>query len=63
MKILENKTDEELLKSMLIESAKASNELKCIKNDAEKVSNRISFLLLLINTLADRLADKQKLGD
>lgn len=59
MKILENKSDEELLASMLIESAKASNELKCIKNDAEKVSNRVSFLLLLINTLTERLKDKQ----
>lgn len=63
MKILENKTDEELLKSSLIELAKASNELRCIKNDAEKVANRVSFLILLINTLTDRLTDNQRLGD
>lgn len=62
MKILDNKTDEELLRSSLVELAKASNELRCIKNDAEKVANRVSFLILLINTLTDRLTDNH-LGD
>lgn len=65
MQILENKTDEELLRSLLAESAKCSNELKCIRNDAEKALNRVSFLILLINTMLDRLKDKQQfnLGD
>jgi hypothetical protein len=63
MEILENKNDEELLKSSLAELAKASNELRCIRNDAEKVSSRISFLILLINTITDRLKDNHRLGD
>lgn len=58
--MLENSSNEDIIKSSLAELAKASNELRCIKNDAEKVSNRVSFLLLLINTLADRLTDKQQ---
>lgn len=55
MQLLDSKSDEELLKSSLAELAKCSNELKCIKGDAEKVASRVSFLILLINTLTDRL--------
>ena len=58
MNILENKSDEELLQSLLSESAKASNEIKCAKADVEKAQSRLSFCLVLINTMVDRIHNK-----
>lgn len=51
---IENKSDEELLKSLLAEAAKARNEIKCCLGDAEKCQNRLNFILLLVNELLDR---------
>lgn len=55
MNILENKSDEEIVASLLSESAKAKNELKCAKADIEKAESRLSFCLVLINTLIERI--------
>lgn len=52
--MLETKTDEELYLSLLAETAKATNELKCAKRDVEKASNRLQFTLMVINTMIDR---------
>jgi hypothetical protein len=54
MEILDNKTDDELLQSLLVESAKAKNEIRCALNDIDKVNSRLTFNLLLINTILDR---------
>jgi len=54
MNIIENKTDIELLRSLLAESAKMTNELKCSVEDIQKAQNRLKFNLLVINTLIDR---------
>ena len=61
MDIIDNKTDKELLDSLIAEVAKGNNEVKCArnnlesaKNDLEKVSNRLAFSAMLINTLRDR---------
>lgn len=57
MDLLDKKTDDELHLSILAELAKTSNELKCAKQDIEKVSSRLSFLLAVTNTLINRKKD------
>lgn len=54
MDILDKKTDEELLRSLLGEIAKARNELSCAKGDLDKANSRLSFLIVLANTLIER---------
>lgn len=51
---MNNKTDSELLKSLLAEVAKAQNELRCAQGDLSKAQSRITFLLVLINKLIER---------
>ena len=60
MDILDTKTDEELIKSLVVEIAKASNELSCATADIKKARNRLSFLVVLANKLIERTGDKQK---
>jgi hypothetical protein len=57
MDVLGNKTDKELLKSLLAEIAKAQNELKCARGDLDKAQSRISFLIVLANDLINRQKD------
>ena len=57
MDILDKKTDDELLKSSIAELAKMSNELKCAQQDLQKATSRLSFLLVLINTMINRKGD------
>lgn len=54
MDILDKKTDEELYRSLLGEIAKARNEIACAKGDLDKANSRLSFLLVVVNTLIDR---------
>lgn len=60
MDILDQKTDDELLKSILAESAKAKNETFCAKKDLDKVQSRLDFILVLVNTLIKRQEDQKK---
>ena len=57
MDILDQKTDKELIASLLAELAKTRNELACSKKDIEKATSRISFLLVVANTLINRKDD------
>jgi hypothetical protein len=57
MDILDDKSDKELLQSLLAEIAKASNELKCARGDIEKAQGRIKFTTMLVNDLIDRQGD------
>ena len=59
MNILENKTDDELLRSMLGEVAKCRNEIQCAAGDIAKAQGRLGFLLVLANTLINRQSLKQ----
>lgn len=54
MDLLENKTDDELIRSLLAEIAKAKNELKCAKADIDKATSRINFLVVVANELMNR---------
>lgn len=55
MDILNNKTDQELIQSMIAEIAKASNEVKCAKGDIEKAQNRLKFCILVANEVINRI--------
>jgi hypothetical protein len=57
MNVLDSKTDKELLESLVVEIAKATNELKCAKADIDKAQSRIRFLLVLAHTLLNRQGD------
>lgn len=57
MQILDDKTDPQLLQSLVQELAKAQNELSCARRDLEKAQGRQKFLLVLVNTLINRQGD------
>lgn len=57
MDVLENKTDLELLQSLLAELAKANNEIKIAQQDLQKAQSRMKFLILLANILIERQGD------
>lgn len=56
--LLDAKTDTELLKSLLAETAKAKNEITCAQGDIAKAQSRLNFLIVLINKLIDRKVEK-----
>lgn len=60
MDILKNKSDKELLQSVVAEVAKAQNEIACAQGDLHKARNRLKFLLVVTNDLINRQGDKQK---
>jgi len=57
MNILDSKTDQEILQSLLAEVAKARSELTCAKRDVDKATGRLAFTLVLINTVLNRYRD------
>jgi hypothetical protein len=57
MDVLDKKTDNEILRTMLAEIAKANNEVKCAKGDLEKAHGRLNFLLVLANKMIERNGD------
>jgi hypothetical protein len=57
MDLIDEKTNAELVKSLLGELAKAKNEIACARQDLEKANSRMSFLLVLTNKLIDRQKD------
>lgn len=54
MEVLQTKTQEDILKSLIAEAAKASNEIKCAQRDLEQAQNRLSFILVLSNEMINR---------
>lgn len=54
MDVIDNKSDKELLESLIAEVAKATNELRCAKGDLDKAQSRIKFINLVLHTLIDR---------
>jgi hypothetical protein len=55
--VFDNKTDQELLESLLAETAKASNEMKCAQRDINKANGRLQFAVMAINTMINRKED------
>lgn len=54
MQILDDKTDQELLESVIAELAKARAEMRCAEEDIKKIASRTGFLLVLANELINR---------
>jgi hypothetical protein len=57
MNVIDSKNDKELLQSVLAEIAKATNELRCARDDIQKAQNRLSFVLAIANTMINRQGD------
>ena len=57
MDVLDNKSDQELLQSLIAEIAKSTGELRCARGDLEKAQSRIKFCLVLANELLNRQKD------
>lgn len=57
MDILDDKSDKELLQSLVAEIAKATNEIRCARADIDKAQSRIKFTLMVAHTLIDRQKD------
>lgn len=57
MDLLTDKTDHEIMTSVLAEMAKAHNELRCARADIEKAQSRMRFVLAAVNHLIERQGD------
>lgn len=54
MQVVKDKTDQDLLQSLVAELAKAQNEIACARGDLDKASSRLKFVLMVVNELKDR---------
>jgi hypothetical protein len=54
MDVINTKTELELYKSLLAETAKAQNEISCAEGDIKKARSRLSFLVAVLNQLIKR---------
>lgn len=57
MDLLENKSDKEILQSLLAEIAKAKNEISCARGDIQKAQSRLTFLIVAANEMLNRQKD------
>jgi hypothetical protein len=57
MDILKNKTDQEILESVLAEIAKSTNEIRCAQADITKAQSRLTFVIAAVNHLINRQKD------
>jgi hypothetical protein len=55
--IFDTLTNEQLLRSMEAESAKAIAEVKCARKDLEQADARLRFLLSVIHHLKDKIGE------
>jgi hypothetical protein len=51
---LERLSDDELLQSLIAETAKAFSEVRTIQGDLDKINGRLRFALVVINILKER---------
>jgi hypothetical protein len=57
MDVLKNKSDQEILESILAEIAKSTNEIRCASGDIQKANGRMTFAIAAINHLINRKKD------
>ena len=55
--IFDKHDEDEIFRSILAETAKAANELRCAKGDLNQVDVRLKFILAAINHLQQRYED------
>ncbi len=58
--VIDSKNDQQLLESLLAETAKAANELKCAESDIAKARNRLRFNMVVLHKLIDRQGDQNE---
>jgi hypothetical protein len=51
---LERLTNDELLQSLLAETAKAFSEVRSVQGDLDKINSRLRFALVVVNILKER---------
>ena len=54
MEVIDSKTTNQLLLSLLAEVAKATNELRCAQADVNKAQSRLQFAIVLLNKMIER---------
>ena len=54
MELLDSKSSDELLLSLLAEIAKSRNEIQCAYRDIEKAQSRLSFSIAVLNRLIEK---------
>jgi hypothetical protein len=57
MDVIDSKTTNQLLLSLLAETAKATNELRCAQADVTKAQSRLQFSVAVLNQLIERTKD------
>jgi hypothetical protein len=57
MDVIDSKSNQDLLQSLIAESAKATAEIRDAKKDLDKAANRIKFVLMLANKMIERQKD------
>ena len=57
MDIIDKQTDGELLQSLVAETAKAKNEVRCAQQDLQKATSRLNFVIMLTNKMIERNGD------
>jgi hypothetical protein len=57
MEVIDSKTTNQLLLSLLAEVAKATNELRCAQADVNKAQSRLQFSVAVLNQLIERTKD------
>ena len=55
---LERLTDDELLQSLLAETAKAFSEVRSVQGDLDKINSRLRFALVVVYILKEREINK-----
>jgi hypothetical protein len=51
---IDSKTTPDLLRSLLAETAKATNELRCARGDIDKAQSRLQFTVAVLNEMIKR---------
>lgn len=54
MNVINDKSNQELIASILAEVAKANNEIRCASQDVSKAQRRLGFVIALLNTITER---------
>lgn len=53
--IFDKLTDEDIILSLIAETAKSINELKCLRKDAEQLDARMRFILSALHHMKNKI--------
>lgn len=58
--IFDKLTDEDIILSLIAETAKSINEVKCAKKDLEQIDARLRFILSALHHMKDKIGDRDE---